>query len=106
MLFAGGLAVLVLVAALAFDVGMMLVERCDEQNAADSAARPAPDTCSPTRPPPRRQREDIAKMNGFDDAATDEVVNNFIPPIHGRFVGFPGLIEVQIEEAARRSSAA
>ena len=38
MLFAGGLVALLLMAALAFDVGMMLVERRDQQNAADAAA--------------------------------------------------------------------
>ena len=38
VLFAGGLVALLIVAALAFDVGMMLVERRDEQNAADAAA--------------------------------------------------------------------
>ena len=38
VLFAGGVLALLLVAALAFDVGMMLLERRDEQNAADAAA--------------------------------------------------------------------
>jgi uncharacterized membrane protein len=38
VLFAGGVVVLLTVAALAFDVGMMLLERRDEQNAADAAA--------------------------------------------------------------------
>jgi Flp pilus assembly protein TadG len=38
VLFAGGLVALLIVAALAFDVGMMLVERRDQQNAADAAA--------------------------------------------------------------------
>ena len=36
--FAGSVLVLLTVAALAFDVGMMLLERRDEQNAADAAA--------------------------------------------------------------------
>ncbi len=43
VLFAGGIVALLLVAALAFDVGMMLLERRDEQNAADAAALAAAD---------------------------------------------------------------
>ena len=38
VLFAGAIVVLLIVAALAFDVGMILVERRDQQNAADAAA--------------------------------------------------------------------
>ena len=38
MLFAGALAVLLIIAALAFDVGLMVLERRDQQNAADAAA--------------------------------------------------------------------
>ena len=36
-------------------------------------------------------------MNGFVDSDPNEVVNVYIPPIHGRYVGLPGFIEVQIE---------
>ena len=38
VLFAGAILTLLLVAALAFDTGVMLLERRDEQNAADAAA--------------------------------------------------------------------
>ena len=30
-------------------------------------------------------------MNGYDDADPDEIVNVFIPPLHGRYVGSAGL---------------
>lgn len=97
MLFAGGLVILLLVAALAFDVGMMLVERRDEQNAADAAALAGARYVLTDATAAEAAARDIAQMNGFDDAAADEVVNVFIPPVHGRFVGLPGFIEVQIE---------
>ena len=98
VLFAGGLVALLLVAALAFDVGMMLVERRDEQNAADAAAL-AGARFVLDRPRRRggRQRDEIALINGYDDADPNEVVNVHIPAIHGRYVGLPGFIEVQIE---------
>ena len=38
VLFAGALVTLLIVAALAFDVGVMVLERRDQQNAADAAA--------------------------------------------------------------------
>lgn len=107
VLFAGGLVTLLIVAALAFDVGMMLVERRDQQNAADAAAlagaryvmTDAGDPCAATEDCPKAEAaaRRIARENGFDDADPDEVVNVFIKPHHGRYVGFAGFIEVQIE---------
>ena len=91
-----------IVAALAFDVGMMLVERRDEQNAADAAAlagaryvRADPTVSDPAKA--EAAARSIAKANGFDDADPTQVVNVYIPPIHGRYATFPGFIEVQIE---------
>lgn len=97
MLFAGGLTALLLIAALAFDVGMMLVERRDQQNAADAAALAGARfvLTSPTNAETAARQ--LARDNGFDDAAADEVVNVYIPAIHGRYAGLPGFIEVQIE---------
>ena len=97
VLFAGGLLILLLVAALAFDVGMVLVERRDQQNAADAAALAGAryvltDTTTATAAARR-----LALENGFDDADASEAVNVFIPAIHGRYAGLPGFIEVQIE---------
>ena len=97
VLFAGGLVALLLVAALAFDVGMMLVERRDEQNAADAAALAGARYVINDEIAAEAAARSIASANGFDDAATDEVVNVFIPAIHGRYAGLPGFIEVQIE---------
>ena len=97
VLFAGGLVALLIVAALAFDVGMMLVERRDEQNAADAAALAGARYVLTDVPAAKAAARDLAAVNGFDDAAADEVVNVFVPAIHGRYAGLPGFIEVQIE---------
>ena len=109
VLFAGGLVAILIVAALAFDVGMMVVERRDEQNAADAAALAGARTvltsanfsgsCPAT--PSGNTAVDaacaIAEANGFDDADASEVVNVYIPPIHGRYKALPGFVEVQIQ---------
>ena len=97
VLFAGGLVALLIVAALAFDVGMMLVERRDEQNAADAAALAGARYVLTDATQAETAARQIAQLNGFDDADADETVNVYIPPIHGRYVGLPGFIEVQIE---------
>lgn len=109
VLFAGGLIAILIVAALAFDAGMMVVERRDEQNAADAAALAGARTvltsanfsgpCPAT--PSGNTAVDaacaIAKANGFDDADSTETVNIYIPAIHGRYKAVPGFIEVQIQ---------
>jgi hypothetical protein len=96
VLFAGGLLALLLIAALAFDVGAMLVERRDQQDAADAAALAGARYVLTDEPKAKAVARDIAIKNGFDDADPNEVVNVYIPPLHGRYVGLPGFIEVQI----------
>jgi Putative Flp pilus-assembly TadE/G-like len=97
VLFAGGITALLIIAALAFDAGMMLVERRDEQNAADAAALAGARhiIANPSEAEPAARR--IALLNGYDHDAVDENVYVHIPPIHGAYSGFPGFIEVQIE---------
>jgi hypothetical protein len=104
VLFAGGVFALLVVAALAFDVGMMLLERRDAQDAADAAAlgaaRYAFDAdCTATDGwacvNARATAVRIASLNGFDDGA-DETVQVHIPPLHGRYIGLPNFVEVQI----------
>src|SRR4029078_11217586 len=97
VLFAGGLIALLLIAALAFDVGMMLVERRDEQNAADAAALAGARYVLTDTTQEETTARAIAAMNGFIDSDPNEVVNVYIPPLHGRYVGLPGFIEVQIQ---------
>jgi hypothetical protein len=97
VLFVGGLVALLIVAALAFDVGSMLVERRSEQNAADAAALAGARFVLTSDPNARAAAQRIAKINGYDDADPNQVVNIFIPAIHGTYAGLPGFIEVQIE---------
>ncbi|MFP5343339.1 MAG: pilus assembly protein TadG-related protein, partial [Candidatus Limnocylindria bacterium] len=97
VLFAGSIVVLLLIAALVFDVGMMLVERRDQQNAADAAALAGARHVLVSATDAETAARRIARANGFDDADPDEVVNVYIPPIHGRYAGLPGFVEVQIE---------
>lgn len=104
VLFAGGVLALLLVAALAFDVGSMLLERRDEQNAADAAALAGaryifdPDCVAPTWTctTARAAAVQVAQVNGFDDADPIESVQIHIPPLHGRYVALPHFIEVEI----------
>lgn len=95
------MAVLLILAALAFDVGMMLVERRDQQNAADAAALAGARFVLDDPSRAEAAAVAIASRNGFDDADPEEV-SVYIPPIHGTYRGFPGFIEVQI--AADRPS--
>ena len=106
VLFAGGVLALLIVAALAFDVGMMLLERRDQQNAADAAALAGAryifdaDCDASTAWACARARDaaiDVALANGFDDAALDESVTVHIPAVHGRFDLLPNFLEVEID---------
>jgi hypothetical protein len=97
VLFAGGLLAVLIVAALAFDVGMMLLERRDQQNAADAAALAGARYVLTSETDAETAALQIALANGFDDADPNESVTIHIPAIHGRYAGFPGFIEVQID---------
>lgn len=110
VLFAGGLVLLFLVAALAFDVGMTLLERRDQQNAADAAALAGAryvvgaasynGTCAGGAGNPAVAAAcEIALANDFDDAAADENVFVSIPATDGPYRGFPGFVEVRIESS-------
>ena len=97
VLFAGAAFTLFVIAALVFDVGMMVVQRRDEQNAADAAALAGARYVLTDTVEADAAARRIAKANGFDDADPNQIVSVHIPPIHGLYVGFPGFIEVQIE---------
>jgi Putative Flp pilus-assembly TadE/G-like len=111
VLFAGGVLALLIVAALAFDVGMMLLERRDQQNAADAAslagARYVTGSANfngvcPDVGITGNQAVDaacaIVRQNGFDHAAdAAELVHVYIPAQHGRYASFPNFVEVEID---------
>lgn len=97
VIFGLSLVTIIVVAALAFDTGMMLLERRDQQNAADAAAlagarylvvAPAQD--------PKFAARDIGAENGFKNGVDSEMVDVNIPPQSGLFKGLPGFIEVVI----------
>jgi hypothetical protein len=108
VLFAGGLVVLFIIAAAAFDLGMMALERRDQQNAADAAALAgaryvlgAPSyhgSC--VAGGSGNQAVDaacaVALANDFDNADAAENVLIDIPPTSGAY-RFPGFIEVRIQ---------
>ena len=96
VLFAGGLVALLLVAALAFDVGSMLVQRRDEQNAADAAALAGARYVLTDTVQAETAARTIAQLNGYEDSDPNEVVSVHIPAIHGRYAGLPGFIEVEV----------
>ncbi len=110
VLFAGGVLALLVVAALAFDVGMLLVERRDEQNAADAAALAGAryvltsatyNGVCPDSGLTGNQAVDaacaIVRKNGFDHATDgNETVHVYIPAQHGRYARLPNFIEVSI----------
>jgi Flp pilus assembly protein TadG len=95
--FAGGLAAILLVAALAFDMGAVLLERRDQQNAADAAAL-AGARFLPANPAAARERATaIATANGFTDGMGSVTVQVNIPPKTGWFSGSGnGAVEVVI----------
>ena len=108
VLFAGGLAVLFLVAAIAFDVGMVVLERRDQQNAADAAALAGAryvltspnynaSCASAAGNAAAIAACEVALANDFDNATASENVFVHIPPIDGEFQGFPGFVQVRIE---------
>jgi hypothetical protein len=108
VLFAGGLAILFIVAAIAFDVGMVLLQRRDQQNAADAAALAgaryvltSPNfnaSCATASANPAANAAcEVALANGFDNASASQNVFVRIPPVSGEFRGFPGFVQVQIE---------
>ena len=114
VLFAGAIVVLFLVAALALDLGMLFVERRDQQNAADAAALAGAryvqaaaygttdcDTLDlgavPALDSPTAAAWAACKVAGRNGSGDDETVLVHIPPIHSEdWAGFDGFIEVQV----------
>jgi hypothetical protein len=97
VLFAGGLVTVMLVAALAFDVGMMLVERRAQQNTADAAAlHAARYVIDEPYGVVEARAKDLALNNGYGDDPT-ETVTVHIPPVSGSYAGLPGFVEVEID---------
>ena len=102
------MAVLFIIAAVAFDVGVMLLARRDQQNASDAAALAGAryvltasnygGSCAGAGTNAAVVAAcEIALANGFDNSATAEDVFVNIPPADGAFRGVPGFVQVRIE---------
>ena len=107
VLFAGGLLVLFVVAAMAFDVGMTLLERRTQQDAADAASLAGAryvdgsptfhDTCAAAAGNPAATAAcEVALANNYDNDRASENVLVDIPPIDGIYRNFPDFVEVRI----------
>ena len=96
MIFALALVTLVLVAALAFDAGQMILEKRDQQNGADAAALAGARYLvnEPGQAAPGAR--EIATANGFTDGVDNTTVQVHIPPVSGQFKSVPGFVEVVI----------
>lgn len=84
-------------AALAFDGGQLMLERRDQQNAADAAAIAASryvltDTTAATA-----AAVNVASANGYTHGAGSQSVVVNIPPASGPFANVPGYVEVAIK---------
>ncbi len=99
-LFALSLVAVLSAAALAFDAGLMYVERRDQQNAADAAALAGARYLTSSTPDARQDATDaaalVATANGFTDTKNNARVAIHVPPVTGPYVGRNGFIEVQI----------
>jgi hypothetical protein len=96
-IFGLSLVTIVIIAALAFDTGMMLLEKRDQQNAADAAALAGARYLVPgPAQDPKVVARAIATENGFTTGVDSEVVDVFVPPTSGPFRNTPGFIEVRI----------
>jgi hypothetical protein len=96
VMFALALFVIVLIAALAFDGGLMLLERRDQQNAADAAALAGARYLDYSIADADPQARAIATENGFTNGVNSQVVQVYIPPTTGQFRALPGFVEVVI----------
>jgi hypothetical protein len=109
VIFAGGLILLLLMAALVFDVGQNLLDRRTEQNVADAAALagarflPAAYTyhggcaSAPSSMPAVTTACDVASTSGYTDGAGSKTVRVDIPPVAPSVrAGLPGHVEVTI----------
>lgn len=96
IVFAFSLFVIFGVAALAFDGGLMLLEKRDQQNAADAAALAGARFLPGNHADAVATAEDIAATNGFTDGIGDQTVEVHHPPLSGPNAGDHGYIEVLI----------
>jgi hypothetical protein len=113
ILFAGGLVLMLLIAALVFDVGQNLLDRRTEQNVSDAAALAGARyvhtanyvyhgrcAAAPTGMPAVNAACGLASDSGYVDGQNGRTVQVDLPPIApSTFSGLPGYVEVQINNS-------
>lgn len=95
-IFTISLSALLAVAALAFDGGAMMLERRDQQNAADAAAIAAARYVKTDTAMALAAARGVAAANGFTDGVGGQVVRVNHPPESGPFAGSSQHVEVEI----------
>lgn len=95
-IFALSLTAVLGAGALAFDGGLMILERRDQQNAADAAAMAGARYVTTNHSVARSVASDIAAANGFVNGTGTQVVSINVPPATGQFTTWPNAIQVQI----------
>ena len=96
-LFALSLTVVLGAGALAFDGGLMILERRDQQNAADAAAMAGARYVTTDHIKARSVASNVASSNGFSHGSGAQVVNVNVPPTTGPFATWPNAIQVEIQ---------
>ena len=91
-----GLTVLLGAGALAMDTGMMILERRNQQNAADAAAMAGARYVTTNQSKARSVATDIATANGFTQGLDSADVRIEVPPTSGQFATWPNAIQVRI----------
>jgi len=95
-IFALSLTVVLGAGALAFDGGMMILERRDQQNAADAAAMAGARYVTTDHAAARSVAADVASANGFTNGTGAQVVSVNVPPTSGQFATWPNAIQVEV----------
>lgn len=110
VIFAGGLVLILAIAALVFDVGQNLLDRRTEQNVSDAAALAGARyvhtaaytyhggcSAAPAGMPAVTAACSLAADSGYVDGQAGRTVRIDLPPVvPSTFSGLPGYIEVQI----------
>ncbi|MGD8487270.1 MAG: pilus assembly protein TadG-related protein [Chloroflexota bacterium] len=96
-IFALSLTAVLGAGALAFDGGMMILERRDQQNAADAAAMAGARYVTTDHAKARSVAASVASANGFTHGSGLQVVRVNVPPTTGKFATWPNAIQVEIE---------
>jgi hypothetical protein len=95
-IFSISLSAVMMMAALAFDGGAMMLERRDQQNAADAAAIAAARYIKTDTVKAKVAALSVATANGFTDGVNSASVSINIPPTAGSFKDLAGYVEVEI----------